>query len=637
MAKIKINKREALKNKQRSVSLRTRMLPNLDENQASNTLSFVFVSNDNSGLRYDWGSGEHYNERLDVTGAKFNSLITFFKNHNRTVDDAIGKISNVRVENDEVIGDVTFGSDEDSSKVYSKYKEGILTDVSIGYEIRDYRVEKGSDGAVDDVIITDFNIFEVSAVGIGFDGGAKKREKESSEMNEKEKARLAELQGKVERSDSEKQELTALLAKSEDEKTRLKDENLELKRVASVQAVCLKYGVDAEQRAKFEADKTVTADAVRTFILDSKVGDTSSAFNQKKSDDLDERSKMVDAMVDGLAMRVGAKIEKPADGADKYRYASLIAIGNALLPEDKRSLNPVETAERSLLTGDFPLLLQSVGSRVMTSEFEAITGTFKRWIKEVDVPDFRIMTDLTSTVGGGRLSKTKENGDLEELGATEKGESWKIETFGNKFVLTREMLINDDLGAFTNLLQTFAKMAKTTANGIAYDLLQLKGDYSNYKMSDGSGLYVASRKNSGTDALSSASLSKGRLAMNSHMSIDGKTPLNIVPKYLIVSPALEETARELLLSTSKVGADNVNVPNVHYNEYELVVDPEIKSETAWYLLADQRTLKMGYLAGTNRAPVTKLNESSLSRSVYEGVFDIGVMAEDYRGLYRGNV
>jgi phage major head subunit gpT-like protein len=346
---------------------------------------------------------------------------------------------------------------------------------------------------------------------------------------------------------------------------------------------------------------------------------------------------MIDAMVDGLALRVGAKLNKPHADADKYRHAPLIAIGNALLAEEQRSYNPSEVAERSLLSGDFPLLLQSVGARVLTSEFEAQTATFKAWMKEVDVPDFRVMTDLTSSIGGGRLDKTLENGDLKELSGNEKGEQWKLESFGNKFILTREMLINDDLGNFTNMIATFGRMAMTTANGIAYDLLQNKGDYSAYKMSDGSGMYVASRNNSATDALSATALSAGRLAMSKHKSIDGKTPLNITPKYLIVSPALEVTAREILGALSKVGADNVNVPNVHQNSYELIVDPEIESDTAWYLLADYRTLKMGYLAGTNRSPVTKVNDSTVSRTIYEGVFDIGVVAEDYRGLYRGNV
>ena len=46
---------------------------------------------------------------------------------------------------------------------------------------------------------------------------------------------------------------------------------------------------------------------------------------------------------------------------------------------------------------------------------------------------------------------------------------------------------------------------------------------------------------------------------------------------------------------------------------------------------------MGFLAGTNRSPVIEQTHSSVSGSEFEGVFDIGVMCEDYRGIFRGSV
>lgn len=633
------SKREALKGttQTRSVSVRVGKADDLP----ANTVSFVFVSDDNAGVRYDWGSGEHYIEVLDVNGATTSRLNTFFKNHNRDVDSAVGKVSNTRVVDGQLIGDVTFGTDERSQELFTKYSEGILTDVSVGYEIRDYEVKQGAENERDTVTVTDFDVFEVSAVGIGFDSGAKKRSDDnlgSPTMNEEELKRFKALTAMVERTADQTAELVKLQNKrdvedkkaSDLERQKLIDENNNLKRQADVAVLCNTHKIPTAERTAWLANVSVTADYARSLILDMKSKETPVVIGKQ---DTNERGSMIDAMVDGLALRVGAKIENPHADAEKYRYASLIAIGNALLPENERSFDPSSVAERSLVSGDFPLLLQSVGARVLTAEFEAQTGTFKAWMKEVDVPDFRVMTELTSSIGGGRLDKTLENGDLKELSGNEKAESWKIESYGNKFVLTRQMIINDDLGNFTNLIQTFSRMAMTTVNGLSYDLLQS----TTYKMADGSGLYVASRNNASTSALSSEALSAGRLAMSKHTSIDGKTPLNIVPKYLIVSPALEVTAKEILGALSKVGADNTNVPNVNQNAYVLIVDPEINSDTAWYLLADYRTLKMGYLAGTNRSPVTKMNDSTITRTTYEGVFDVGVMVEDYRGLYRGNV
>ena len=134
------------------------------------TLSFTMISENNEGMRYDWWSGDSYIEKLDVNGADTERLNTFFKDHNRGVDDAIGKVESVRVDGGSLKADVVFGTDGES--VLNKYREGVLSDVSIGYAIDKYEVEE-RDGEPDIVTVTAYRVFELSAVGIGFDQGAK--------------------------------------------------------------------------------------------------------------------------------------------------------------------------------------------------------------------------------------------------------------------------------------------------------------------------------------------------------------------------------------------------------------------------------------------------------------------------------
>ena len=55
---------------------------------------------------------------------RFNSderLKTFFKDHNRSVDSAIGRVENIRLEDGKLKADVVFGTDEDAEKVFRKY------------------------------------------------------------------------------------------------------------------------------------------------------------------------------------------------------------------------------------------------------------------------------------------------------------------------------------------------------------------------------------------------------------------------------------------------------------------------------------------------------------------------------------
>lgn len=620
------------------------------EQRADNTLSFVLVSDDNGGKRYDWESGEYYTEILDVNGSEVERLNTFFKDHYRSVDSAIGKVFNVRVEDGLLIGDVTFGTDEGSQTIYRKYLEGILTDVSIGYEILDYEVTRGADDKSDEVLITRYSLIELSAVGVGFDSGAKKRNKDTEDgdvkVNKKELQRLAELQAMSKRNDEQNVEMSKLLgmqkeaneaerAKLEADRVAMEADKAELKRAKDVNDLVITYGERGAKVLETFDGKKPTADEFSRALLDAFAGQTPHASTN--TTDTNDRKRMIDGMVDGVALRVGANIAEPAEGADMYRNFTLVELAKELDPEATRGMSKADVAERSLVTGDFPLLLQSVGARVLTSEFERQTPTYKIWMAEVDVPDFRTMTDLTKSFGGGRLSKRKENGDLEKISGKEKSESWKIDTFGNEYTLTREMLINDDLGAFTEMGSTFAEMASNLTNGLAYDILQLKGDFASYKLADAKSIYHATRNNTATDALSATALSSAKVAMMKHKALDGSTPLYIKPKYLIVAPELEQTALEILGASSKVGADNVNVPNVHLNSLTVVVDPEIESATAWYLLAETKTFKMGFLQGTGRSPQLKMNDTSILRTTFQGIFDVGVTAVDYKGLYRGNV
>lgn len=161
----KIMKRQALKgaSKTRSIQIRASQSDDTEE------LDFVIVSNDNGGIRYDWDMGGYYIEVLDVKGANLDRLNTFFKDHLRSVDSAIGRISRKSV-GEVVRASVTF--DDDGESVKRKYLNGTLTDVSVGYLINKYTVEE-REGEPDIVTVTDYDIHELSAVGIGFDGGAK--------------------------------------------------------------------------------------------------------------------------------------------------------------------------------------------------------------------------------------------------------------------------------------------------------------------------------------------------------------------------------------------------------------------------------------------------------------------------------
>jgi len=79
---------------------------------------------------------------------------------------------------------------------------------------------------------------------------------------------------------------------------------------------------------------------------------------------------------------------------------------------------------------------------------------------------------------------------------------------------------------------------------------------------------------------------------------------------------------------------NSGVVNPVQNSVQVIIDAELEGDE-WYLLADRRTIKAGYLAGTGRVPILKMVDNTLSRTEYEGVFDFTVSPADYRGMQKG--
>ena len=197
-------------------------------NESERKIPFILVSKDNQGERFDWWKDEIYIEKLDVNGANYERLKTFFKDHIRYVDNAIGKVENIRIEDGELKADVVFGTDEESDKIFRKYLDGILTDCSIGYKIINVTTEERK-GEPTIVTVTEFEIRELSAVGIGFDKGAtvgRNFENVGENMNEELRKELDSLRSAVDGLTAEQKTRMAELLKIENEAKRTLESNV---------------------------------------------------------------------------------------------------------------------------------------------------------------------------------------------------------------------------------------------------------------------------------------------------------------------------------------------------------------------------------------------------------------------------
>ncbi len=618
--------------------IQRRASPNISLiDEEARKIPFILISKENEGERVDWWSGERYIEKLDVKGAKWDRLTTLFKDHKRTVDSAIGKVENIRIEDGELKADVVFGSTPDAVAVFEKYRDGILTDVSIGYKVNAVTIEERV-GEPDVVTVTDFEIKELSAVGIGFDKGATiGRNLEGGDMPKELIERLRELEALKERTEEQERELAKLksLAAEEEDKTRkLEEENRELKRKAEIQELAVAYGVDSETVQRFLEDKTKTKEDFLRHLLDERANRQPKAYPGKNSDQ--NRGDMIRAMSDGLLLRLGFNSNDIHQDADMFRGMS---VQNMVR---KIAGLPLEASEsdlvRAMTTSDFPKILANVQNKVIQDSFESAPVTFRMWTQAVDFKDFKPRTEVRKGSFGASFKKVQELGHTTYKEKGETGLTWKIQSYGAIFAFSRELLINDDLGMFVDDLKDMVEQVAVFQNRQVYNLLEGTGEFVNYVMEDGKPIFDASHNNYDATGVAPSvdALAAARTKMMRQKDFDGRQ-LRIVPKFLIVPPELEVTAYQLLNSTAAPGAQNSGTVNPVKGLYTPITDMELTDLKAWYLAAAKKTIKVGYLQGTNRRPIVEeVNRSNINGIEYELVFDFGVVAEDFRGLYKNN-
>ncbi|HEX5330797.1 Mu-like prophage major head subunit gpT family protein [Sulfuricurvum sp.] len=612
----------------------------------------ILISTETPVRRYDYWSGQYYeevllhgDENVDLTRAA-TAKLRWMHGSGKYGELPIGKLENVTLANRQLRAEAVFSqANPDADMFWRMVEEGTLTEISVGGSKMDNRVTE-RDGSIALVEVTRWAFHEASLVDIGADPSAGIGRSENQTKGEIVNEKLEALQRQLEELKNQGADQSAIERKNQEIQvamTALADENKELKRVAGIrELIAAKPGVMGDDDVKrFLDDKAKTADDLARAMLDKATESQTNVPFQRGEDTPNvyvigqqNHSDMMRAIGDSLIMRAGLNVTDAHKDVDQFRGASMLEIARMVTGYSGYDKN--ELIKRAMSTSDFPTLLGNVANRVLSVAYEEEAGTFDMWTIAEDVADFKTRTEASRDRLGGRLRKLTEGGEKKNKETSESAESWRIYSYGESLKINREMLINDDLGAFNNIILDFGAMAKRTANGLVYDLLQSKGEYAGYKMADNKAIFDAAHANytsTGT-ALSTDSLTVARTLMRRQKDKSG-TALSIAPKFLIVAPEQETLALQLITSETQLGQANAGVKNPFRNAVDVIVESELAA-TAWYMAAVRRTLKVGYLQGTNRRPIVAEKSRDLSGVEYECVFDFGVFAEDFRGLYKNN-
>jgi hypothetical protein len=349
---------------------------------------------------------------------------------------------------------------------------------------------------------------------------------------------------------------------------------------------------------------------------------------------------MRDAMAEALAVRAMPGYQAPTSGRHAeflgWRPSEMVAElmrarGEKNIPRDTAKL-----AERAFqTTSDFPLLLSAAANKMLLAAYAPANPTYRQIFLRRDFRDFKPHRHLR--VGDfPNLVPLSESGEIQAGTMSESQELVTLTTFARRIRVTRPMLVNDDLGAFTDFAAMIGRRVADFENVTAYGLLNTANGDGPTLTTGATAVFAtgAARANkaaAGT-ALDLTNLAAGRAAVMKQKTLDG-LPISVGSSMqLVVGPNQELAARQLTVSVQANQTGNVNI---YAGFIQPLVEPLIPANR-WYLFSDAVSAPVyvyGYLNGAEGPQVTTGPVSGVDGVEVSVIFDFGVGAIDWRGAW----
>ena len=564
-----------------------------------------------------------------------NGLGTVLFNHDR--DAVVGHIEKVWLEDNRGKALVRFDTDEQSETIFQKVQSGTLQGVSVGYAIYRYEVledeeTKSTNGRFNGpaYVVTDWEPLEISIVSVPADPtvgvGRSAEEIHTSIDTQEDNTRM----------DQEKT-LEVQEVKSEPVETGLTQADLqkameqERKRTSEITALFRDFDVEGADEAIVMG---VSVDEARAMVMDqlrARNKGVSVTMGEAESD------KFRAAAQDAVLMAAGIPVAEPAAGAQELRGHSMVELAREALQREGLKSNfgdNMELARQAInSTSTFPAIMANLANKSVMVGFNEAETTYQIWAGKGSNRDFKEAARVALSEAGN-LELVPEGGQFQQDFLGEASARTKVATYGKLFSLTRQAIINDDLGLFSKIATKYGSAAKRLVNKMVY--AQLTG---NIKMQDGVALFDNKHGNvAGTgEALSVKAIAKAITAMRRQKGITGDATLNITPKYLVVPPELEMAAYQIVNSTAAVDGVNSGVVNPYKGRFVVVADAELTDPDAWYLVADATqhdTIEVTYLNGVETPRLETRQGFEVDGIEYKVAFDCGVSALDFRGVFK---
>lgn len=281
-------------------------------------------------------------------------------------------------------------------------------------------------------------------------------------------------------------------------------------------------------------------------------------------------------------------------------------------------------------TSDFPDLIGGAAEKFLIDRYKVQQTPLLQLARRRDVNNFLTHYGIQMS-GFGALDTVNEAGEFKNRSITNRKEGYAIQTYGDIFAVSRQMLVNDALGALADILQVMAAGAADTEALALVSVIN-----SNVNLSDGQPWFSSTHGNlapAGT-VPSIVSMDVGRVAMRSQKDADGTSLIDANPKFILVPVALQTNAEQLVASVTAPTTEDVNP---FAGKLTPLAEPRLTNPTAWYLFADpdfSPALQYSYLDGQEAPQLATQDGWRIDGTEYRVRHDFGAGVLDSKMAWK---
>jgi phage major head subunit gpT-like protein len=603
-------------------------------------------------LQFNWDDGVHELTLSMEPGACDFSLMKggrapFTLGHASSNDPlaTLGVIENPRIEGGKAKADVRFSKRPEVDSIMADIIDGIMPNVSVGAHLKKIKEVTPDGAAMKQFIATKWAPFAVALVGVGADPNASFAALSAAEFADCEVEGRAtgpkeNVMDPIINTDPGAGSAPPVITELAMTQAIQEAQTRERQRAAGIREIVATGRLDATLADQHIASGT-EIEAFRSVAFAELA--RRSAENPTHSNHVEItrdavatfRQGMTEAMLDR-----GGIVALSADGPGR-EYRGIAQMGLLALAREcavrmgrnPNRMSPTEIAELGMTsTSDLPYILQSSIEKSLRVGYAAAPSEWKKISAKRMAANFKtqreIMLGMTAT-----LPRVGESGEYKNASVSDGQETWQLYTYGNLLAITRQTIINDDMGALTSIPQLLGRKAGIKESNLMWATLTANG-----ALADSVALFHATHANytsSGT-AISVDSLGVGRQLMRVQTD-SGADYIDIAPRYLVVPTAKEQLARQY--TSPNFNPVTPGTTNPWAGQLEPIAEPRLDADsaTAWYLFADPAVapvLVYGYLDGNEGVRQESRIGFEIDGLEYKISIDFGTGVIDYRGAYK---